>query len=174
MLFFYPVRRDIFFILSALLSITTTSVSGQGPPSTQLGVMQTAETLGKGGYTTSFGMFQFDKKRLDKEPRQPQNVVIGNFEELHNVEFEIETFLLPLRLTYGVSERLDLTVGATFSTGGIRKIIPDFYGVGDANRDRRVYDQSVFDVVGGLKYNIKPDVNDGMPNVSFGGNLQIG
>ena len=163
--------------------MTGTSLLGQSPPVTQLGVMQTADTLGKGGYTTSFGMFQVDRKQLDVTPEQPQRVIIGNFEGLHNVEFEINTFLIPARLTYGIGERLDLLLGATFSTGGTRKIVPDFYRIGDTydaeqsldpTQDRRVYEQSVFDFVVGLKHNIKPDVQDGLPSISIGGDVQIG
>ncbi len=183
MRFFQSMQQRTFFIFIACLTIVGTSALGQGPPAPQLGVMQTAETLGKGGYITSLGMFQFKKKKLDSSPRQPQSVVIGNFEGLHNVEFEVEIFLAPVRLTYGIDERLDLILGATFSTGGARKIIPDFYRLGelgneerplDPTRDRRVYDQSIFDVVVGLKYNIKPDLQDGLPSVSIGGDVQIG
>ena len=165
------------------ITMTGTSVFGQNSPVTQLGVMQTADTLGKGGYTTSFGMFQVDRKQLDVTPEQPQRVIIGNFEGLHNVEFEINTFLIPARLTYGIGKRLDLLLGATFSTGGTRKIIPDFYRIGDTydaeqsldpTQDRRVYEQSVFDFVVGLKHNIKPDVQDGLPGISIGGDVQVG
>ena len=165
------------------ITMTGTSLFGQNPPVTQLGVMQTADTLGKGGYTTSFGMLQVDRKQLDVTPEQPQRVIIGNFEGLHNVEFEINTFLIPARLTYGIGERLDLLLGATFSTGGTRKIVPDFYRIGDTydaeqsldpTQDRRVYEQSVFDFVVGLKHNIKPDVQDGLPGISIGGDVQVG
>ncbi|MCE2393390.1 hypothetical protein J4G02_02115 [Candidatus Poribacteria bacterium] len=150
---------------------------------TQLGVMQTADTLGKGGYTTSVGMFQVDRKNIDVTPKQPQRVVIGNFEGLHNVEFEVNTFLIPAQLTYGIGERLDLLLGATFSTGGARKIVPDFYRIGDTydadesidrTQDRRVYEQSIFDLVVGLKHNIKPDLQDGLPGISIGGDVQLG
>ena len=171
------------FAVCLFITITGKSVFGQNPPVTQLGVMQTADTLGKGGYTTSFGMFQVDRKQLDVTPEQPQRVIIGNFEGLHNVEFEINTFLIPARLTYGIGARLDLLLGATFSTGGTRKIIPDFYRIGDTydaeqsldpTQDRRVYEQSVFDLVVGLKHNIKPDVQDGLPGISIGGDVQVG
>ena len=172
----------ILLFLSALLVITGTSLFAQGPPVTQLGVMQTADTLGKGGYATSFGMFQVDRKKLDITPKQPQRVVIGNFEGLHNVELDVSTFLIPAQLTYGIGERLDLLLGATFSTGSGQKIIPDFYRIGDtdaeqpvdATRDRRVYEQAIFDLVVGLKHNIKPDLQDGLPGISIGGDVQVG
>ncbi len=176
-------RQQILLVVLAFFIITGTSLFAQSPPVTQLGVMETADTLGKGGYATSFGMYQVDRKQLDVTPEQPQRVVIGNFEGLHHVEFEVNTFLIPARLTYGIGEHLDLLLGATFSTGGTRKIIPDFYRIGDnydadqpvdATEDRRVYEQSVFDVVIGLKHNIKPDLQDGFPSVSIGGDVQIG
>ena len=145
--------------------------------------MQTADTLGKGGYTTSFGMYQLDRQKLGATAKQPQRVIIGNFEGLHNVELDINTFLIPVQLTYGIGERLDLLLGATFTTGGSHKIVPDFYQIGDAydteqgldaTRDRRVYDQPIFDLVVGLKHNIKPDLQDGLPGISLGGDVQLG
>ena len=180
---FQTTQHRILLILALLFGFTGTSLFAQGPPVTQLGVMQTADTLGKGGYTTSIGMFQVDRKKIDVTPKQPQRVVIGNFEGLHNVEFEVNTFLIPAQLTYGIGERLDLLLGATFSTGGARKIVPDFYRLGDTydadesidrTQDRRVYDQSIFDLVVGLKHNIKPDQQDGLPGISIGGDVQVG
>ena len=180
---FQTMQHRILLILALFFGFTGTSLFAQGPPVTQLGVMQTADTLGKGGYTTSVGMFQIDRKQLDVTPKQPQRVVIGNFEGLHNVEFEVNTFLIPAQLTYGIGERLDLLLGATFSTGGARKIVPDFYRLGDTydadesidrTQDRRVYDQSIFDLVVGLKHNIKPDQQDGLPGISIGGDVQVG
>ena len=180
---FQTMQHRILLILALFFGFTGTSLLAQGPPVTQLGVMQTADTLGKGGYTTSVGMFQIDRKKIDVTPKQPQRVVIGNFEGLHNVEFEVNTFLIPAQLTYGIGERLDLLLGATFSTGGARKIVPDFYRLGDTydadesidrTQDRRVYDQSIFDLVVGLKHNIKPDQQDGLPGISIGGDVQVG
>ena len=181
--FFQAMQHRILLILSVFLATAGTSLFAQSPPATQLGVMQTADTLGKGGYTTSFGLYQLDRKQLDTSPKQPQRVVIGNFEGLHNVELDINTFLIPVQFTYGIGERLDLLLGATFSTGGAHKIVPDFYQIGDtydteqgldATRDRRVYDQPIFDLGVGLKYNIKPDLQDGFPGISIGGDVQIG
>ncbi len=181
-LFQIPQQRFL-LILSVFFALTGTSLVAQSPPVTQLGVMQTADTLGKGGYTTAVGMFQVDRKKLDDTPKQPQRVVIGNFEGLHNVEFDVNTFLIPAQFTYGIGERLDLLLGATFSTGGAHKIVPDFYRIGDtydveesidSTRDRRVYEQSIFDLVVGLKHNIKPDRQDGLPGISIGGDVQVG
>lgn len=183
MYLFQITQQRILLILSTVLVVIGTSLFAQSPPVTQLGVMQTADTLGKGGYTTSMGMFQVDRRKLDTAPKQPQRVVIDNFEGLHNVELDVNTFLIPTRLTYGIGERLDLLLGVTFSTGGARKIVPDFYRIGDtydtersldATQDRRVYEQSIFDLIVGLKHNIKPDLQDGLPGISIGGDVQVG
>lgn len=181
--FIQIVYHRILLVLVVCSTLFGVSLCAAGPPVTQLGVMETADTLGKGGYTTSFGLFQVDRKQLDIGAKQPQRVVIGNFEVLHNVEFDVNTFLIPARLTYGIGDRLDLLLGATFSTGGAHKVVPDFYRIGetydverslDVTQDRRVYDQSLFDFVVGLKHNIKPDLQDGLPSISLGGDLQVG
>ena len=173
-------RERFLLIISTVIVGAITPTIGQAS-APQLGVMQTAETLGKGGYTTNFGLFQFEKER--RMPDNRQRVVIGNFEEFHLVELEIETFLAPIRFTYGLSDKLDLTLGGTFSTGGVRKIIPDYYRISDTDKDalpldpaadRRVYNQALFDTVIGIKYNIKPEVYDGLPSLSVGGDVQIG
>ncbi|MDE0042898.1 MAG: hypothetical protein OXT74_12740 [Candidatus Poribacteria bacterium] len=154
-----------------VLVLIAESGFGQLPPAPQLALMQTADTLGKGGYTTAFGHFQFQKGRVIAEN---QSVEIGNFEELHTVELNVQTFLMPIRFTYGIDENLDLILGGTFSTGGVRKTVYDFYETGDPDRDRRVYDQALFDTVVGLKYGIKPDDSDGLPKIAIGGDVQIG
>ena len=69
-----------------LLILIAPSAFGQVPPAPQLALMQTADTLGKGGYTTSVGHFQFQKGRVTAED---QAVEIGNFEELHTVEMNV-------------------------------------------------------------------------------------
>ena len=167
-------------IISTVIAVAINPTVGKAS-APQLGVMQTADTLGKGGYTTNFGLFQFEKER--RMPENRQRVVVGGFEEFHLVELEIETFLAPIRFTYGLSDRLDFTLGGTFATGGVRKIIPDFYRIHDADKDalpldpvenRRVYNQALFDTLIGLKYNVKPEVHDGLPSLSVGGNIQIG
>lgn len=177
---FQLIRGHFLLISSTLIAVAITPAIAQAS-APQLGVMQTAETLGKGGYTTNLGLFQFEKER--RMPENRQRVVVGNFEEFHLVELEIETFLVPIRFTYGLSDHLDLTLGGTFATGGVRKIIPDFYRIHDEDKDtlpldpaenRRVYNQALFDTLIGLKYNIKPEVYDGLPSLSVGGDIQIG
>ena len=178
-----PYYTQVFFriIFTLLLFIGTaaTPLSAQLPAISHLSTIQTAEPMGKGGYSTSFGILQYSK--VDLLPDLKQKVDIGGFEESHRVTLEIETFLVPVRFTYGLSDELDLLLGGTFSTGGagVRKVIHDFYNTAtetadDPNVNRRVYDQPLFDGVIGLKYNIKPDRNDNLPSISIGGDAQFG
>ena len=161
------------YILCALLFISIVPrLHAQLPGVPHLSTIQTAEPMGKGGSSTTFGLFQYSK--VDLLPDQSQKVDIGGFEESHRVTLEIETFLIPIRFTYGLSEELDLVLGGTLSTGGVRKVVHDFYNTGDPLTDRRVYDQSLFDGLIGLKYNIKPDRNDNLPSLSVGGDAQFG
>ncbi len=139
----------------------------------QLTTIQTAEPIGKGGYVTSFGLFQHSKEEL--LPEHSQKVVIGGFEESHRVTLEIETFVIPVRFTYGLSDQLDLHLGTTLSTGGVHKVVHDFYNTGDPELDsKRVYDQPLNEGLFGLKYNIKPETNDGFPSISVGGDVYSG
>lgn len=155
-----------------LISITT-PLFAQLPPVPQLSTIQTAEPMGKGGSTTTFGLFQYAK--VDLLPDHSQRVDIGGFEESHRVTLEIETFLIPVRFTYGLSEQLDLVLGGTLSTGGVRKVIHDFYNTdNDELANQRVYEQSLFEGIIGMKYNLKPDRNDNFPSLSIGGDVQFG
>lgn len=167
----------IYTICTALLLSTALPLSAQLPAVSHLNTIQTAEPLGKGGTSTTFGLLQYAK--VDLLPDLRQRVDIGGFEESHRVTFEIETFFVPVRFAYGLSDELDLILGGTFSTGGVRKVVHDFYGTNaendaDPNINRRVYDQPLFDGVIGLKYNIKPDRNDNFPSFSVGGDAQFG
>lgn len=168
----------IFLISALLLSGFTLPLSAQLPAVSHLSTIQTAEPVGKGGSSTSFGLLQYSK--VDLLPDHRQTVDIGGFEELHRVSLQIETFLIPVRFNYGLSDELDLVLGGTFSTGGVRKVVHDFYNVAeDTDVDptatpRRVYDQPLFDGVIGLKYNIKPDRGDNFPSISIGGDAQFG
>ena len=145
----------------------------QTPSISQLVTIQTAEPVGKGGSVTSFGLFQHSKKEL--LPEHSQTVVIGGFEESHRVTLEIETFVVPVRFTYGLSDQLDLQLGATLSTGGVHKVVHDFYNTADPALDsKRVYDQPLYEGLIGLKYNIKPEKNDGFPSISVGGDVYSG
>ena len=132
--------------------------------------MPTALTLGKGGYSTSIGMFEYEATASTENPME-----VGDFfQEKHKVDFEADTFLVPVKLTLGVSDYLDLTFGGTYSSGDSKKIVRDYYETGDPTKDNRVYSQFLFDGTIGLKYNIKPDIGDGYPGVSIGGEIQTG
>jgi hypothetical protein len=167
------------YIIFTLLFLTgiATPLWAQLPPVSHLSTIQTAEPVGKGGSSTSFGLFQYPK--VDLLPDFSQRVDIGGFEESHRVSMEVETFLIPVKFAYGLSDTLDLVLGGTFSTGGVRKIVHDFYNTAtetadDPNINSRVYDQPLFDGSIGLKYNIKPDRNDNLPSISVGGDAQFG
>ncbi|MDE0427689.1 MAG: hypothetical protein OXN25_22770 [Candidatus Poribacteria bacterium] len=167
----------IYTICTVLLVSIALPVSAQLPKVSQLNTIQTAEPLGKGGSSTTFGLLQYAK--VDLLPDLSQRVDIGGFEESHRVTFEIETFLVPVRFAYGLNDALDLLLGGTFSTGGARKVVYDFYNTAtenntDPNVNRRVYEQPLFDGIIGLKYNIKPDRNDNLPSISVGGDVQFG
>ena len=168
----------IFIICGLLLCGSTLPLAAQLPAVSHLITIHTAEPDGKGGSITSIGILQYSK--VDLLPDHRQRVDIGGFEELHRVSLQIETFLVPVRFNYGLSDELDLVLGGTFSTGGIRKVVHDFYNVAeDTDVDptataRRVYDQPLFDGVIGLKYNIKPDRGDNFPSISVGGDAQFG
>lgn len=163
-------NRIVFSIIFVLVSISFPILAQSPIP--QLTTITTAEPIGKGGSATSLGLFQYSQPSL--EPELKQNVNIGGFEEEHLVTFEIETFLAPVRFTYGLSNRLDLTLGVTPSTGGVHKVVKDFYNTGDLDARDRVYDQPLYDGVVGLKYNLKPEKNDGFPSISIGGDVYSG
>ncbi len=132
--------------------------------------MQTAETLGKGGYATNIEVIRYERTISTSN----QSVVIGNFfQEKHDVTLKADKLLFPVILTFGIGESLDLSIGGTPSSGEMQKSITDYYEVGDELR-ARVYSQPMFDGKLGLKYNIKPDIGDGMPAVSIGGALYTG
>lgn len=164
--------RNLQLCCLMLIGIAT-PLWAQLPPMPQLSTIQTAEPMGKGGSSTTFGLFQYAK--VDLLPDHGQKVDIGGFEEMHRVTLEIETFLIPVRLTYGLSDRLELVLGGTLSTGGVRKVVHDFYNTDtDEFANQRVYEQSLFAGMLGLKYNIKPDRNDNLPSISIGGDAQFG
>ena len=166
------------FLICTLLLSTTLPLAAQLPAIPHLSTIQTAEPIGKAGSSTTFGLFKYSKVDLPTDHRQ--RVDIGGFEELHRVKLEIETYLIPVRFTYGLSDELDLLLGGTFSTGGVRKTVYDFYNVAEdadidpAATNHRVYEQPLFDGVIGLKYNIKPERNDNFPSISVGGDAQFG
>ena len=163
-------KKSLFTTILISIAIVIQAVDAQPFP-TKLGAMQTANTLGKGGYITSIEVTQYKKENISETK---QDVIIGNFEELRILELMANVKLVPIRLTYGIGDHLDLILGGTLASGETKKIVKDFYNTGDMHRDRRVYNQPVFETVIGLKYNIKPDVGDGLPTVSVGAEFQAG
>lgn len=165
-------NRIAILILFIFIGINA-PIFAQSPPVSQLTTIQTAEPIGKGGSTTSIGLFQYSKKELT--PEESQNVVIGGFEEQHITSLEIETFIIPVRFTYGLSDKLDLQLGTTLSVGNVHKVVDDYYNTGnpDISSDR-VYDQPLYDGLVGLKYNMIPPRNDGFPSISIGGHFSSG
>lgn len=158
----------LFFIISI-----NTAIFAQTPPVPQLTTIQTAEPLGKGGSMTTLGLFQYSKKTV--EPEEMQSVFIGGFERQAHTSLEIETFFIPVRFTYGLGNQIDLLLGTTLSVGNVHKVVDDYYETADPDVDpNRVYDQPIYEGIIGLKYNLKPEKNDGLPSMSIGIELSSG
>ena len=168
----YQFYRLVFGILFIFLLVNSPTFA-QSVPVSQLTTIETAEPIGKGGSITAFSFFQYTTNRVN--PDQKQGVEIGGFEEMRYISLEIDTYLLPVRFTYGLSEQLDLNLGATVSIGDVHKVVHNFYDTQDTELvSDRVYDQPVYDGMIGLKYNLKPERNDGFPSISVGGNFYSG
>lgn len=176
-------RRMIPLVL-AVLSLSVISIQPAIPieveiPSTPVLIrMPTAETVGDGGYHLSISMVRYRKKIPQNPDINPiyQKVVVGDFfKELHSVSFEAQSYLIPVRLSYGISDRMDIVLGATFSTDQGQKIIEDYYEVHEGEmRIARVYRQPLFDGSLGFKYIVKPEMGDGLPSLAVGAEIQIG
>ncbi len=165
--------NKIVAVITVFFFGTNVLIFAQSPPVSQLTTIQTAEPIGKGGSTTTFGLFQYSKNEI--KPEIKQNVVIGGFEEQHITSLEIETFIIPVRFIYGLSDKLDLKLGTTLSVGNVHKVVEDFYNTGNPDiSSNRVYDQPLYDGLIGLKYNVVPARNDGFPSISIGGDFSSG
>ena len=163
----------LLFGLVIVILLASSPIFAQTAPVSQLTTIQTAEPIGKGGSITSFGFFQYSVDKV--RPDAIQKVEIGGFEKSHYISLEVETYLLPVRFTYGLGEQLDLNLGATVSIGDIHKVVHDFYNTGDIELSSdRFYKQPIYDGMIGLKYNLKPERNDGFPSISVGGNFFSG
>ena len=101
-------RAFIYIICILLLLTGAIPLWAQLPPISHLSTIQTAEPVGKGGTSTTFGLFQYPK--VDLLPDFGQRVDIGGFEETHRVSLEVETFLIPVKFAYGLSDELDLVL----------------------------------------------------------------
>jgi hypothetical protein len=158
-------------ILTAILIgclVYIDSAEARGMPAVNLNLIPTAETLGKGGYSISTGMFPYDFLRSESTEVD----VGGFFREEHDVRVESDVWLIPTRITYGLSERLDFTFGGTYSAGDTTKTVTDYYETGNENRER-VYSQVVLEGLMGLKYKVKEAIG-GLPTITVGGEAQMG
>ena len=164
--------RNLALIIITLLFLifcTSSDLKARGMMPVDLNMIPTAETLGKGGYSFSTGMFQYS---IDTKTVQPMDIDIGGFfKEQHDVRLKSDIWLIPSRISYGMTENLDITFGGTYSAGDTEKSITDYYEIGD--KRERVYPQFVLDGVLGMKYNVQKASNK-IPAMGFGGELQMG
>lgn len=168
----YKIKR-ITTVVIFLIIAANMVVFAQTAPVSQLTTIQTAEPLGKGGSMTTFGLFQYAKKTL--EPEEQQTVFIGGFERQAHTTLEIETFFIPVRFTYGLGNQVDLHLGATLSVGNVHKVVEGFYDTDEFEANlNRAYDQPLYEGLIGLKYNLKPEKNDGLPSLSIGAEFTSG
>ena len=158
-------------MLIAALALYFASANGaeaRGMKAVNLNLTPTANTLGKGGYSLSIGMLPYD---IEKSSPNPKEIDIGGFfKELHDVSLKSDIWLAPSRITFGISERLDLTFGGTYGIGDTEKSITDYYETGDDRE--RVYSQTVVDGMLGMKYSIQTSA--ALPALAVGGEVQMG
>ena len=160
----------MFVAITILYLIHTGSAEARGMSAVNLNLIPTAETLGKGGYSLSVGMLPYD---LKKDKREPMYIDIGGFfKEKHDVGLQSDIWLIPSRITYGISDRLDFTFGGTYTSGDTEKSINDYYETGDDSK-KRVYPQVVLDGLLGMKYKIQP-ASMRLPALAVGGEAQMG
>jgi hypothetical protein len=142
----------------------------RGIPPVELNMIPTANTLGKGGYSFSTGMFQFKTAQIS--PSLVGLDMGGFFRESHSVRLDSDIWLVPSVITYGISDRFDLMFGGTYSSGNTDKVVLDYYEIGDETKGR-VYPQVVYDGVFGGKYKIQDPVGN-IPALAVGGEAQLG
>ena len=115
----------IFIIAILLIFMQVNDIEARGMFPVNMNLIPTAETLGKGGYSFTSGMYPYSVK---KATIQPMNIDIGGFfKEIHNVKVKSDIWLIPTRIAYGISDRLDFTFGGTYSAGDTEKTITDYY-----------------------------------------------
>lgn len=159
--------------LMTLCLLTLSAFSAENR-TTELNLTPTAKTLGKGGYSSSVSFFQYKKREPSKHNQfQKVNVDIGFFTEEHDVYFDADASVLPIRISYGIAENIDISFGGTYSIGTTKKVIADYYQTGD-QKIQRSYPQSLFDGAIGLKYSLTPSSEGNVPTVAVGGEVQVG
>jgi len=163
-----PLYMIILAVLASYFAYTD-STEARGMPAVDLNLVPTAHTLGKGGYSLSVGMLPYSE---NKDAFESMDVDIGGFfKERHDVSLMSDIWLIPTRITFGLSERFDFTFGGTYSVGDTEKSIADFFETRDDKV--RVYDQTVVGGVLGGKYVIQ-QASESLPAVAFGGEIQLG
>ena len=167
-------QKRLLIMIFALASVVhlifadNSEVFGASPAN--LNLIPTAESLGKGGYSFSLGAFHYE---LTKRANDPVRLDIGDYlKERHGVELQTDIWLIPTRVTYGISERLDFTFGGTYSAGDSDKIVSDYYEMGD-DGIHRTYSQLVTDGILGMKYVFQEGVS-GLPDLAVGSEVQVG
>ncbi len=166
-------RKWLFHIILAAALILcfahADSAEARGRSAVDLNLMPTANTLGSGGYSFSSGMLPYDTQGSTLDP---VSVDIGGFfKERHKVKLKSDIWLVPTRITFGLSERFDLTFGGTYSAGDTDKSILDYFETGDDKE--RVYEQTVVGGVLGMKYGLQ-EATERLPAVAVGGEVQLG
>lgn len=156
-------------VMTICCFIQTGNVKARGMSAVNLNMIPTAETLGDGGYSLSVGMLPYDTVRSVESMKVD---IGGFFKETHEVKLKSDIWLIPTRITYGISDRLDFTFGGTYSIGDTEKSISNYYETGDVDKER-VYSQVVVDGVLGAKYNIQK-FSTKLPALAFGGEVQMG
>lgn len=160
----------IFALASVVLLIFADNSEVLGASPANLNLIPTAESLGKGGYSFSLGAFHYE---LTKRANDPMRLEVGDYlKERHEIELQTDIWIIPTRITYGISERLDFTFGGTYSAGDADKIVSDYYEMGD-DGIHRTYSQLVTDGILGMKYVFREGVS-GLPDLAFGGEVQVG
>ena len=160
--------RYLLFALCFISSILFESAAGN-----QLGMMQTADTLGKGGNSSQASVLAY-QKLVQNDNSVTQSMVIGNFAEQHQIKYDAKAILLPLSLTFGITENVDLAIGGTYSVGQVSKEVANFFQTDDPDKNTRVYPQPIFNGEIAVKYGIKPESQDGLPAVAIFGRILSG
>ena len=111
----------IITLVSVFCYFYTNTASARGIAPVELNIIPTANTLGKGGYSFSTGMFHYELVKAS--PTLVELNMGGFFRESHSVRLDSQIWLIPSRITYGISDNFDLVFGGTYSVGNTDKII---------------------------------------------------
>jgi len=157
-------------LASVFYLIYTDSSEASGILAGDLNLIPASRAVGKGGYSISIGAFSYNP---DKITRKSIEVDAGNYlKEKHKVDLQSDIWLTPIRITYGMSKRLDFIFGTTYSAGDTDKSIYDYYETGEAG-ETRAYPQVVQDGILGMKYIVSESIA-GSPDLAIGGEIHGG